>query len=205
LIAAKEESERAQCAGRFVADVKAHIDELSARRYQDNRQLAAHDCVLMFVPIEGALAAALTAEPELFTYAWDKRVVLVGPSTLLMTLRTVASLWRYEVQAQGAQEIARFAGALCDKVSASLADFDMVAERMNQAVAAHNSAVKRLSFGKDNALSIGEHIRNLGVKTKQVAPAMFVDGERPGAEPEFDEREQPQEDDEMHPREQGVK
>jgi DNA recombination protein RmuC len=157
------------CASRrlqFVRDIKAHIDGLSRKSYQDNEKIAAHDCVLMSVPIEGALAAALAAEPELFTYAWDKRVVLVGPPTLLMTLRTVASIWRYELQAQNAQEIAKLAGTLCDKVSTSLADLNVVAERMNSALAAHGDAVKRLSTGKGNVLSIGERIRSLGAKTK---------------------------------------
>jgi DNA recombination protein RmuC len=131
----------------------------------------------MFVPIEGALAAALVAEPELFTYAWERRVVLVGPSNLLMTLRTVASIWRYELQAQNAQEIAKLAGALCDKVSASLIDLNVVADRMNSAVTAHNEAVKRLSTGKGNVLSIGERIRSLGAKTKVPMPAVNVGSE----------------------------
>src|SRR5207248_11437552 len=124
LIAASEETERAAARNRFIRDVKAHIDGLSGKRYQDNGKLLAHDCALMFVPIEGALAAALAHERELFTYAWDRRVVLVGPSTLLMTMRTVASIWRYELQGQNAQEIARLAGELCDKVSLSLADMN---------------------------------------------------------------------------------
>ena len=110
LIGAKEEAERVASGEQFVRDVKGHIDGLASKRYQDNEKLVAHDCVLMFVPIEGALAAAFTREPELFTYAWDRRVVLVGPSTLLMTMRTVASIWRYELQGQNAQEIARLAG-----------------------------------------------------------------------------------------------
>ena len=130
----------------------------------------------MFVPIEGALAAALTKEPELFTYAWNRRVVLVGPPTLLMTMRTVASIWRYELQGQNAREIARLAGELCDKVSMSLSDLNGVAEKINGALAAHNDAVKRLSTGKGNALSLGERIRSLGVKTKRPMPAMLVDG-----------------------------
>ncbi|MGY4435237.1 DNA anti-recombination protein RmuC [Bradyrhizobium sp. F1.13.1] len=79
-----------------------------------------------------------------------------------MTLRTVASIWRYELQAQNAQEIAKLAGTLCDKVSASLADLNVVAERMSNALAAHGDAVKRLSTGKGNVLSIGERIRSLG-------------------------------------------
>jgi DNA recombination protein RmuC len=132
----------------------------------------------MFVPIEGALAAAITEDPELFSYAWDKRVVLVGPSTLLMTLRTVASIWRYEMQAQNAQQIAKLAGVLCDKVSAGFGDLNVVGDRLNQALSAHNEAVKRLSTGRGNALAVGERIRSLGVKTKGPMPAMLVEGER---------------------------
>ena len=84
----------------------------------------------MFVPIEGALAAALTKEPELFIYGWDRHVVLVGPGNLLMTMRTVASIWRYELQGQNAQEIARLAGELCDKISMSLGDLNGVANKL---------------------------------------------------------------------------
>ena len=177
LIAAQDDRERKEYATQFVRDVKTHIDGLSNKRYQDADQLAAHDCVLMFVPIEGALAAALMADPELFTYAWDKRVVLVGPSTLLMTMRTVASIWRYEKQAQNSQEIAKMAGLLCDKVSFALSDLNIVADKLRQALSSHNDAVKRLATGKGNALNIGERIRSLGVKTKGPMPAMIVDDE----------------------------
>jgi DNA recombination protein RmuC len=175
LIAAKD-ADRVAAGDRFVRDVKAHIDDLSGKRYQDNEKLVAHDCALMFVPIEGALAAALARDRELFTYAWDRRVVLVGPSTLLMTMRTVASIWRYELQGQNAQEIARLAGDLCDKVSMSLGDLNGVAEKINAALSAHNGAVKRLSAGRGNVLSIGARMRDLGVKTKRPLPAMLVDG-----------------------------
>jgi DNA recombination protein RmuC len=175
LIAA-EDADRVAAGDRFVRDVKAHIDDLAGKRYQDNEKLVAHDCALMFVPIEGALAAALARDRELFTYAWDRRVVLVGPSTLLMTMRTVASIWRYELQGQNAQEIARLAGELCDKVSMSLADLNGVAEKINAALSAHNGAVKRLSAGRGNVLSIGARMRDLGVKTKRPIPTMLVDG-----------------------------
>ena len=176
LIAAQEEADRLAAGDRFVRDVKAHIDDLAGKRYQDNGKLMAHDCALMFVPIEGALAAALAREGELFTYAWDRRVVLVGPSTLLMTMRTVASIWRYELQGQNAQEIARLAGELCDKVSLSLGDLNGVAEKMITALNSHSEAVKRLSTGRGNVLSIGARMRELGVKAKRPMPAMLVDG-----------------------------
>ena len=176
LIAASDEAGRGICADQFVKEMKGHIDDLAGKRYQENEKLQAHDCILMFIPIEGALAAALTREPELFVYAWDRHVVIVGPPTLLMTMKTVASIWRYEDQGQNAQDIARLAGDLCDKVSASLADLNGVAERITEALTAHNEAVKRLSTGKGNALSIGQRIRNLGVKTKKPMPPMLVDG-----------------------------
>jgi DNA recombination protein RmuC len=176
LIAAQEEADRLAAGDRFVRDVKAHIDDLAGKRYQDNRKLTAHDCALMFVPIEGALAAALARESELFTYAWDRRVVLVGPSTLLMTMRTVASIWRYELQGQNAQDIARLAGELCDKVSLSLGDLNGVTEKITAVLNTHNAAVKRLSTGRGNVLSIGARMRELGVKAKRPMPAMLVDG-----------------------------
>lgn len=176
LIKAVDEADRVTASAQFVRDVKAHIDGLANKRYQENDKLIAHDCVLMFVPIEGALAAALTEEPELFTYAWRRHVVLVGPPTLLMTMRTVASIWRYELQGQNAQEIARLAGELCDKVSLSLGDLNTAADRIQAALNAHNDAVKRLSTGRGNAVSIGDRIRSLGVKTRRPAPMTLLDG-----------------------------
>lgn len=175
LIAAKDLVEQGTFKSDLVKDVKSHIDELANRRYQENEKLQAHDCALMFVPIEGALAAALAAEPELFTYGWDRHVVLVGPPTLLMTMRTVASIWRYEHQGQNAQVIARLAGELCDKVTHSVTDLCSVADKIGTALEAHNQAVKRLSTGKGNALSIGQRIRELGVKTRRPMPSL-VDG-----------------------------
>jgi DNA recombination protein RmuC len=182
LIRAVDEADRITAGTQFIRDVKAHIDGLAGKRYQENARLIAHDCVLMFVTIEGALAAALTEEPELFTYAWHRQVVLVGPSTLLMTMRTVASIWRYELQGQNAQEIARLAGELCDKVSMSLSDLNTVTDRIQGALTVHNEAVRRLATGRGNAVSIGDRIRSLGVKTRRATPMMLVDGELMPAE-----------------------
>jgi DNA recombination protein RmuC len=175
LLAAKDEEQIAQCRSEFVSEVKGHINDLAGKRYQENEKLQAHDCVLMFVPIEGALAAALAGDPDLFIYGWDRRVVLVGPPTLLMTMRTVGSIWRYEHQGQNAQEIARLAGALCDKVTLSVSDFCSVGDKISAALETHNDAVKRLSSGKGNALSIGQRIVDLGVKTTRPIPSL-IDG-----------------------------
>lgn len=175
LTAFGDEKERAGLRSQFVRDVKTHIDGLAGKRYQENEKLLAHDYVLMFVPIESALSEALKSDPGLVFYGWDRRVVLVGPSNLLMTMQTVASIWGYQRQRENAQEIARLAGELCDKVRLSLVDLNVVAEKMADANAAHNEAVKRLSTGRGNLLSVGERIRTLGVKSKPM-PAMLVDG-----------------------------
>ena len=176
LIAAADDGQRIECRTQFVRDVREHIDELGNRRYQDNNKVIAHEYVLMFVPIESALAAAIDADPDLFSYGWNKRVVLAGPLNLLMTTRTVASIWRYEFQGQNAQEIARLAGDLCDKISMSVTDLHSVEDKISGALEAQKDAIKRLSTGKGNALSIGERIRGLGVKTKRPTPAVQVDG-----------------------------
>jgi DNA recombination protein RmuC len=175
LAAVKDNDERSACSHAFVKDFKTHIDGLAGKRYQENERLQAHDCVLMFIPIEGALAAALAADPDLFLYAWDRRVALVGPPTLLMTMRTVASIWRYERQGQNAKDIARLAGDLCDKVMLSVTDFSLAAEQISGALDAQREALKRLSTGRGNALWIGQRIRDLGVKTRRPIPET-VDG-----------------------------
>jgi DNA recombination protein RmuC len=190
LTAGIDEKERVGLRGQFVRDVKTHIDGLAGKRYQENEKLLAHDYVLMFVPIESALSEALKSDPGLVFYGWDRRVVLVGPSNLLMTMQTVASIWGYQRQRENAQEIARLAGELCDKVRLSLVDLNVVAEKMADAYAAHNEAVKRLSTGRGNLLSVGERIRTLGVKSKPM-PAMLVDGATVAAPEPFTDDEIP--------------
>ena len=188
LVACRDAVERAQCGAQFVRDVKGHIDSLAGKGYQENPRLLAHDCVLLFMPIESALGAALSAEPQLFAYAWDRRVVLVGPSSLLMTMRTVSALWRSELQSQNAQEIARLAGDLCDKIRLSVTDLNTVSDKMQAALGAHNEAVRRLATGRGNALSVGARILGLGVKTRGPMPAMLIDGAEiaPAAEDDDD-------------------
>jgi len=178
LIGAKDEAERLQHTAQFVRDMKGHIDDLGHKRYQDNEQISAHDCVLMFVPIEGALAAALTAEPQLFSYAWDKRVVLVGPPTLLMTLRTVASTWQYERRNQNAKAIADQAARLYDKLVGFVADLNEVSEKISKAAAAHDAAVKKLATGKGNALKAAEKLIDMGVGPKSKLKFVIIDGEK---------------------------
>ncbi|MGH9534511.1 MAG: DNA recombination protein RmuC [Terriglobales bacterium] len=177
VIGAADAQDREVQARLLVRDVKQHVDELAAAAYQHNEQLLAHDCVLMFVPIEGALATALNADPQLFLYGWQKKVVLAGPATLLMTLQTVARLWRYEAQNNNAREIARLAGQMCDKVSDSLSGLNDSRARIAGALEAHDKAVKRLADGKGNVLSLGSRIAQLGAVPKKPMPAVQTEAE----------------------------
>jgi len=191
LISAQDDAEYTACGKDFVRDVKAHIDGLAGKRYQDNEKLVAHDYVLMFVPIEGAFAAALTLDPELLHYASRCGVAFIGPMNLLTAMSMIARLWRYERQGQNSQEIARLASELCDKVGDSMTELNTVATKMEEARAAHSSAVKRLSTGNGGVLSLHKRIGALGVKPKRPMPPVLIDGVRVTAETEDFELESP--------------
>jgi len=127
------------------------------------------DFVLLFVPIEPAFAIAVEADPELFNEAFERNIVIVTTSTLLATLRTIASIWRLEYQNKNSLEIARQAGDLYDKLSAHLDDLIAVGSKMKDADKAYEAAMNKLYSGKGNIISRVENLKKLGLKTtKQV-------------------------------------
>lgn len=176
LAAAATPEEAARHADDLVRDVKRHVDDLASKEYQSNRQIAALEYVLMFVPLEGALAAALNRGPELFGYGWDRKVALVGPAALMPTLGVIAQLWKSERQNQNARDIARLAGSLCDKLGASIADFNDVAASLDKTLRLHHQAVARLATGQGNVLSLGQRLTKLGATAKKALPPVTVDG-----------------------------
>jgi DNA recombination protein RmuC len=175
MIAASDDSDRKQHGKQLVKDLKAGIDDLHHDHYQGNAKLRSHEAVLMFIPIEGCLAAALKGDPSLFTYAWDRGVVLVGPSTLMMTMSTVASMWQYQEQKGKAHEIADLAGKLCSKFCDSIDDLNTIGKKLNEAIHTHDGAMRRLFHGKGNALSIMEGIRGRRVDMKPI-PSVVIGG-----------------------------
>jgi DNA recombination protein RmuC len=130
----------------------------------------------MFVPIEGAISAALNSDPELFRYGWDRGVIVVGPANLMMAMQSTAAIWRYEDQNRNAKEIASLAGQLCDKITSSIEDFQLASNKIQDAAKAQNEALKRLGSGRGNVLSLGSRIRDMGVAPKKVAPVVIIDG-----------------------------
>jgi len=128
------------------------------------------DFVLLFMPIESSFGLALRADNELYQYAWDRKVVIVTPSTLLATLRTVASLWKQEKQTKNALEIARQAGALHNKFVSFLEDLERIKKGIELSNDAYDKAFNKLKSGKGNLIDATQKLEKLGIKTKKQLP-----------------------------------
>lgn len=146
--------------------VKTHIDGLTGKNYQNLYQINSPDFVLLFMPIESSFSVTVQADNELFNYAWDRKVVIVSPTTLLATLRTIASIWKVDRQNKNVFEIAEEAGALYDKFVGFLADMENIGKHINATQKAHDDAFKKLQYGNGNLIGKVEKIKKLGAKTK---------------------------------------
>lgn len=151
------------------ASVRAHIKNLAGKRYQDLEGVNTLDFVFMFIPVEPAYLLALQHDDSLFQECFDKRIMPVGPSTLLATLRTVANIWRNEQQNQNAVAIAEEGGRLYDKFVGFVTTLEGVGKNIEQAQSQYQAAFKQLSEGRGNLVNRAEKLRKLGVKaTKQL-------------------------------------
>ncbi|GAA4802847.1 DNA recombination protein RmuC [Olivibacter ginsenosidimutans] len=169
-----EEAERDLAAKQHVQSIKNHVSELSRKNYQDIYKITSPDFVLLFMPIESAFSMSISYDTELFSEAWDKRVVIVSPSTLLATLRTIASIWKQERQTRNVLEIAREAGALYDKFVGFTEDMDKIDKQITQLARTHEDARKKLETGKGSVISKVEKLKKLGAKaSKQIDLHLF--------------------------------
>lgn len=149
----------------FFDSIYAHIKGLSAKNYQRLDKLSTPDYVMLFVPIEGAFMLAMQKDRELFNHAWEKNIMLVGPSTLLATLRTVASLWKQERQTKNAIEIAKQAGLLYDKFVGVADDLDHMQGQIRKVGESFEDLRSRMLTGKGSLASRMENLKELGAKT----------------------------------------
>lgn len=154
----------------FLSSVRQHVKGLSEKNYQLLEAFDTPDYVLLFMPIESCFSLALTADPELFTLAWDKHVVIVSPTTLLATLRTVASIWKHEKQTQNAIEIARQGGALYDKFVGFLEDMAKLGTQIENTQKTYSAAYNKLSEGSGNLVGRVEKLKALGAKASKDIP-----------------------------------
>ncbi|KGJ06175.1 DNA recombination protein RmuC [Paracoccus halophilus] len=163
---AEDPAERDAALRRHVAAIRAHVTALSDKGY-DAMDDASVDYVLMFIPIEGAFSEALRHDPELASFALDRRVGLATPTTLMLTLRTVEHIWMVERRETNALEIARRAGAIYDKVAGFVDSMEAVGKALDQAGRAHGQAMDRLTRGQGNVIRQVEMLRELGARAQK--------------------------------------
>ncbi|ADY53551.1 protein of unknown function DUF195 [Pseudopedobacter saltans DSM 12145] len=163
-----EEEEREGYLKQHISSIKNHIQGLGAKNYHDLYQINSPEFVLLFVPIESSFAIAVQADRDLFDFAWNRKVVIVTPSTLLATLKTVASIWKQEQQTKNAIEIATKAGALYDKFVGFVNDMNKIGDSIDKSQKAYSDAMNKLTSGTGNLVSRAENIRKLGAKTSKM-------------------------------------
>jgi len=157
-----------------VNSIRKHVDQLSEKNYQDLYDIESPDFVLMFIPIEPAFAVVVNDDNSIYNKAFEKNIVIVTPSTLLATLRTIDSMWNNEKQQQNAIEIARQAGALYDKFEGLVSDLTGVGKKIDAAKSDYSAAMNKLVDGKGNLISSVEKLKKMGAKAKKVLPEAIL-------------------------------
>ncbi|WP_346858571.1 DNA recombination protein RmuC [uncultured Draconibacterium sp.] len=172
---AESESDRDKHIKEHLLSLKTHIKGLSDKHYQTASKLNSPDFVLLFIPIEASFSVAVQEDQELFSYAWDQKVVIVSPSTLLATLRTISSIWQQENQTRNAIEIAKQSGALYDKFVGFITDMENLGKNLDTTRKTYDSALNKLHVGSGNLVRRAENIKKLGAKTTKELPRELLD------------------------------
>lgn len=170
LVSCDTEEQRTLFLKEHITSLRSHVKLLSEKNYQNAQNINAPDFVLMFVPIESSFSLAVQGDSELFAFAWEKKIVIVSPSTLLATLRTISSIWKQENQSRNAQEIARLSGSLYDKLVGFVTDLGKIKENIDRTGSAYDEAMKKLQTGNGNLFRTAERIKDLGAKSSKQLP-----------------------------------
>ena len=153
-----------------IISINRHVEQLGNKNYHDLYQMESPDFVLLFIPIESAFAVALNEDTTLYNKAFEKNIVIVTPSTLLATLRTIDSMWTTQKQQETAIEIARQAGALYDKFEGFVSDLIKIGKKMDEAKLEYGNAMNKLVDGKGNLITSVEKLKKMGAKAKKALP-----------------------------------
>ncbi len=151
----------------LINSLKTHIRDLSGKKYEDIVQINTLDFVLLFIPIEGAFMLAVSNDNNLFKLAFENNIMLVSPSTLFVTLRTIENIWRYEHQNENAQLISKKAGDLYDKFAGFVKDIEDIGVNIDRTKKAYDGAFNKLKDGRGSILTRTQEFKELGVKTKK--------------------------------------
>jgi len=166
----EDDSLRAIYLKEHVASIKRHVEQLGEKNYHDLYEIESPDFVLLFIPIEPAFAIALNEDTALYNKAFEKNIVIVTPSTLLATLRTIDSMWTNQKQQENAYEIARQAGALYDKFEGFVADLVKLGNKIKDSKTEYDNAMNKLVEGKGNLITSVEKLKKMGAKAKKSLP-----------------------------------
>ncbi len=169
------EDERLLALKQHIQAIRDHVNKLSEKKYDDLKGINSLDFVFIFIPVEPAYLLAVQEDPNLFSDAFTKKIIVVSPTTLLATLRIVENLWRFDKQNKNAEEIARQAGKLYDKFHGFVSDLDKVGNRLEQAQQSFEDAKNKLSSGRGNLITSTEKLKKLGAKTRKQLDAPVLD------------------------------
>ncbi|EOL9014384.1 DNA recombination protein RmuC [Cronobacter malonaticus] len=164
---AEDDYSRELALNEHIASLRNHIRLLGRKDYQQLPGLRTLDYVLMFIPVEPAFLLAIDKQPELITEALKNNIMLVSPTTLLVALRTISNLWRYEHQSRNAQQIADRASRLYDKMRLFVDDMSAIGQNLDKASDSYRQAMKKLASGRGNLLAQAEAFRGMGVEVKR--------------------------------------
>jgi len=183
----EQEDQRQTFLARHVNAIREHIVGLSRKDYSELKGVRSLDFVLMFMPIEAAFMAAFQHDERLFSDAFAHKIIVVTPSTLLATLRTIENIWRFEHQSRNAQEIAEQAGALYNKLCGFVEDMEKIGRQLSLCTATYDAAMNKLTHGRGNIIALAHGFPELGVKTKRSLPksvteASELEKSQPGTE-----------------------
>ena len=170
----EEESFKNEFLKEHVLSIKRHVEQLGSKNYHDLYQIESPDFVLLFIPIEPAFAIALNEDSTLYNKAFDRNIVIVTPTTLLATLRTIDSMWSNQKQQENAFEIARQAGALYDKFEGFVGDLLRIGNKIKDAKSEYESAMSKLVDGRGNLISSVEKLKKMGAKAKKSLPENII-------------------------------
>ncbi len=166
----EDDTLKAQHLKDHVIAINRHVEQLGNKNYHDLYQMESPDFVLLFIPIESAFALALNEDTTLYNKAFEKNIIIVTPSTLLATLRTIDSMWTNQKQQENALEIARQAGALYDKFEGFVTDLVKIGKKMDEAKIEYQGAMNKLVDGKGNLVTSVEKLKKMGAKAKKSLP-----------------------------------
>ncbi len=181
-ISSEDENQKQLALREHTNSIRSHIKNLSSKNYQNLYELESLDFVLMFMPIEPAFALAVQNDQSIFNDAFEMNIVIVSPSTLLATLRTIESIWRQEKQNKNSMEIAKQSGDMLDKFTAFVEDLISVGKGLIAVKDNYDKAMNKLTDGRGNLVSRAEKIKELGAKTSKSLPPAILNRSKEDSE-----------------------